>query len=103
MDQDSRWYSMFKRLNQNVMKIRITLVPRSTPKVMLFVVDFFSLLLDWEELGNLEFAIKLCNFLENIVLPEPDSGALAPCHPTHLFTAKSSRIHHKLTASLGRP
>ena len=28
MDQESRWYSMFKRLNQNFMKIRITLLPR---------------------------------------------------------------------------
>ena len=26
MDQESRWYSMFKGLNQNFMKIRITLV-----------------------------------------------------------------------------
>ena len=25
MDQESRWYNMFKRLNQNFMKIRITL------------------------------------------------------------------------------
>ena len=30
MDQESRWYSMFKMLNQNFMKIRITLFKRST-------------------------------------------------------------------------
>ena len=29
MDQESRWYSMFKRLYQNFMKIRITLTAQT--------------------------------------------------------------------------
>ena len=31
MDQESRWYRRFKRLNQNFMKIRITLIGRVAP------------------------------------------------------------------------
>ena len=43
MNQESRWYSMFKRLNQNFMKIRITLILQSAVFKLVSYLSVLSL------------------------------------------------------------